>query len=146
MRVSDWSSDVCSSDFATCHQPGHWKPATFDHSRYFLLDRDHNTACTTCHLNNNYKQYTCYGCHEHQPTKIITKHREEGITNIENCVRRSEEHTSELQSLMRISYAVFCLKTHTPQPPTTLCHILSIITISHTTFTTTITYTLMPQT
>src|SRR3546814_3408820 len=32
-------------------------------------------------------------------------------------VSRSEEHTSELQSLMRISYAVFCLKTkkHTPQ-------------------------------
>src|SRR3546814_1158359 len=28
--------------------------------------------------------------------------------------RRSEEHTSELQSLMRISYAVFCLKTKTP--------------------------------
>src|SRR3546814_2214881 len=28
---------------------------------------------------------------------------------------RSEEHTSELQSLMRISYAVFCLKTHTKQ-------------------------------
>src|SRR3546814_1909671 len=27
---------------------------------------------------------------------------------------RSEEHTSELQSLMRISYAVFCLKTKTP--------------------------------
>src|SRR3546814_9943129 len=27
---------------------------------------------------------------------------------------RSEEHTSELQSLMRISYAVFCLKTHIP--------------------------------
>src|SRR3546814_13931533 len=87
MRVSDWSSDVCSSDFATCHQPGHWKPATFDHSRYFLLDRDHNTACTTCHMNNNYKQYTCYGCHEHQPTKIITKHREEGITHSEKCVR-----------------------------------------------------------
>src|SRR3546814_5808809 len=37
---------------------------------------------------------------------------------------RSEEHTSELQSLMRISYAVFCLKTkppptHPPQPPPT---------------------------
>src|SRR3546814_8051119 len=30
-------------------------------------------------------------------------------------VRRSEEHTSELQSLMRISYAVFCLKKKTPQ-------------------------------
>src|SRR3546814_4885600 len=37
--------------------------------------------------------------------------------------RRSEEHTSELQSLMRISYAVFCLKKkkkkHKPQPPQT---------------------------
>src|SRR3546814_5910660 len=33
--------------------------------------------------------------------------------------RRSEEHTSELQSLMRISYAVFCLKKNTPNPPTT---------------------------
>src|SRR3546814_2352981 len=30
------------------------------------------------------------------------------------CARRSEEHTSELQSLMRISYAVFCLKKKTP--------------------------------
>src|SRR3546814_10205712 len=32
---------------------------------------------------------------------------------------RSEEHTSELQSLMRISYAVFCLKKKKPQTPTT---------------------------
>src|SRR3546814_4907161 len=32
--------------------------------------------------------------------------------------RRSEEHTSELQSLMRISYAVFCLKKHIHQPTT----------------------------
>src|SRR3546814_160640 len=31
-------------------------------------------------------------------------------TQVETCVGRSEEHTSELQSLMRISYAVFCLK------------------------------------
>src|SRR3546814_6529884 len=33
------------------------------------------------------------------------------------CGRRSEEHTSELQSLMRISYAVFCLKTETKKIP-----------------------------
>src|SRR3546814_8674732 len=32
------------------------------------------------------------------------------FTSSANCIRRSEEHTSELQSLMRISYAVFCLK------------------------------------
>src|SRR3546814_5511894 len=37
---------------------------------------------------------------------------------------RSEEHTSELQSLMRTSYAVFCLKKKPPIPlSTTLCHI-----------------------
>src|SRR3546814_8690783 len=32
------------------------------------------------------------------------------LTSVTGCFRRSEEHTSELQSLMRISYAVFCLK------------------------------------
>lgn len=72
---------------ATCHQPMHWKPATFDHSRYFLLDRHHNVACTTCHLGSDYRQYTCYGCHEHQQARIIAEHREEGITNLDNCVR-----------------------------------------------------------
>src|SRR3546814_2591829 len=35
------------------------------------------------------------------------------VNNMKNHVRRSEEHTSELQSLMRISYAVFCLKKKT---------------------------------
>src|SRR3546814_4949256 len=36
---------------------------------------------------------------------------------------RSEEHTSELQSLMRISYAVFCLKKITTAPPVNLYHL-----------------------
>src|SRR3546814_6600500 len=35
---------------------------------------------------------------------------------VERIVKRSEEHTSELQSLMRISYAVFCLKKHKTTP------------------------------
>src|SRR3546814_7403442 len=35
---------------------------------------------------------------------------EEGLENLGQHIGRSEEHTSELQSLMRISYAVFCLK------------------------------------
>src|SRR3546814_9349475 len=35
--------------------------------------------------------------------------------NADHCCNRSEEHTSELQSLMRISYAVFCLKKKIPQ-------------------------------
>src|SRR3546814_7663119 len=45
-------------------------------------------------------------------------------TDVEGQVR-SEEHTSELQSLMRISYAVFCLKkkTNTKKKTTTINHI-----------------------
>src|SRR3546814_9152390 len=40
--------------------------------------------------------------------------REEDVVELANgCICRSEEHTSELQSLMRISYAVFCLKKTT---------------------------------
>src|SRR3546814_6137254 len=42
------------------------------------------------------------------------------------CGRRSEEHTSELQSLMRISYAVFCLKTK-KRVATLRCHSMMII-------------------
>src|SRR3546814_8356019 len=38
-------------------------------------------------------------------------------------VTRSEEHTSELQSLMRISYAVFCLKKKTPKPAHSTFHL-----------------------
>src|SRR3546814_7263249 len=39
------------------------------------------------------------------------------LTLPSRIAKRSEEHTSELQSLMRISYAVFCLKKKTNQPP-----------------------------
>src|SRR3546814_9073308 len=79
MRISDWSSDVCSSDLSCRSEspqsvrsriravPG-WQHHA-DDSRYRGLSRQHLL---------------------HVP--------------------RSEEHTSELQSLMRISYAVFCLK------------------------------------
>src|SRR3546814_1739996 len=42
-----------------------------------------------------------------QPVEATLKRYEDGVVKVE---RRSEEHTSELQSLMRISYAVFCLK------------------------------------
>lgn len=72
---------------ATCHQPPKWKPATFLHDRYFKLDRAHNVSCATCHAGANYKRYTCFGCHQHQPAQTLAEHREEGITNIDGCVR-----------------------------------------------------------
>ena len=51
-----------------------------------MLDRDHNTTCVTCHTGNDYKRYTCYGCHEHTPAKVRAEHEEEGIRDFENCV------------------------------------------------------------
>src|SRR3546814_3199826 len=51
----------------------------------------------------------------------------------------SEEHTSELQSLMRISYAVFCLKKKTTNPKTTPTHPTPPPTTPHTTPSTTTT-------
>ncbi len=69
-----------------CHSQQQWKPATLDHDKLFVLDRDHQTECVTCHTNDDYSRYTCYGCHEHQPGKIRSKHMKEGIANFENCV------------------------------------------------------------
>ena len=69
-----------------CHGQTAWKPATLDHSRYFVLDRDHNATCSTCHTEPDYKVYTCYGCHEHTPAKIRREHEGEGIRDYENCV------------------------------------------------------------
>lgn len=69
-----------------CHSQQSWKPATFDHDRFFRFDRDHQTACATCHRDQDYSRYTCYGCHAHSRSKIRAEHVEEGIFNYENCV------------------------------------------------------------
>jgi hypothetical protein len=78
---------LATGNCSQCHTQKAWKPATFDHAKSFVLDRDHNVACTTCHVNNDYKRYTCYGCHEHTVENIQRKHRKERISNIDNCVR-----------------------------------------------------------
>lgn len=75
----------------TCHSTQAWRPATFEHSKYFALDRDHNASCVTCHPANNtrapFSQYTCYGCHEHTTSNIVAEHAEEGLRDIQACVR-----------------------------------------------------------
>ena len=70
-----------------CHSVKQWKPSTFNHGKFFVLDRNHNAACATCHVNNDLSRYTCYGCHEHTLANIRAKHAEEGIRNINNCVK-----------------------------------------------------------
>jgi len=83
---------------AQCHNVEGWTPASFDHDNYFILDRDHDAACDTCHRDNDYGGYTCYGCHEHSRSNIREEHFEEGIRNYENCVechRSADEDEAE---------------------------------------------------
>lgn len=83
---------------ALCHQAQAWRPATFEHEKFFVLDRDHNAPCATCHRDSDYRRYTCYGCHEHTPANVLAEHREEGLTDIANCVRchrSADEHGGE---------------------------------------------------
>jgi len=81
-----------------CHTQEAWKPAAFDHDKYFRFDRDHNTECETCHVENNYANYTCYGCHEHSRSKVREEHYEEGIRDYAVCVechRSGDEDEAE---------------------------------------------------
>jgi hypothetical protein len=75
-----------SGNCRQCHTQQSWMPATFDHDRYFLFDQDHQATCNTCHVDNDYARYTCYGCHEHSRSKIREEHLDEGIYQYENCV------------------------------------------------------------
>jgi hypothetical protein len=75
-----------SGNCAQCHTLKAWTPATFEHSKFFVLDEDHNASCATCHTADDYRKFTCYGCHEHTPANISRKHTKEGISNFENCV------------------------------------------------------------
>lgn len=71
---------------ADCHKTNQWSPATFNHSNYFVLDREHNAKCVTCHTSaDNYKIYSCYNCHVHSETTIAREHQEEGISNFSAC-------------------------------------------------------------
>ncbi|MDZ7761794.1 MAG: multiheme c-type cytochrome [Desulfovermiculus sp.] len=70
-----------------CHKTGAWRPASFAHERYFRLDDEHDVSCNTCHPDEDFGQYTCFGCHEHSSGKLAEEHREEGIQDFQNCAR-----------------------------------------------------------
>src|SRR3546814_4730406 len=101
MRISDWSSDVCSSDLAKLpvtrqleedqQDAEEDEDARCDHGGFLLHARECARAAGIWRVAPGN-----IGCGV-GPLRSQTKNR-------------SEEHTSELQSLMRISYAVLCLK------------------------------------
>src|SRR3546814_4235074 len=100
MRISDWSSDVCPSDLWTAGAEANVATA--------LALLGHDVAFATALPQNALGDAAIQSLRGHGVDCRRVIHRE-GRMGL-YFVTRSEEHTSELQSLMRISYAVFCLK------------------------------------
>src|SRR3546814_9293816 len=98
MRISDWSSDVCSSDLDRC-VPRHYRRN--DAQRFAV--QFHPTRVVVDDQ---------FGFQPQLGIMIKIADGEVQYLELRQChwPTRSEEHTSELQSLMRISYAVFCLQ------------------------------------
>src|SRR3546814_1775817 len=126
MRISDWSSDVCSSDLVEfaldCRTAGN----VHGHDDSAHLSRAHPR--TPDHQSASAAQSEFRGCQpdDHRDGHHAARHDPADATIHAGAARlfgarcrhgavtgRSAEHTSELQSLMRISYAVFCLKKKT---------------------------------
>lgn len=75
------------TECAACHSTTAWTPAEFNGKHTFPLDHGEGgtVSCVTCHP-VSYSAYTCYGCHEHEESRIRSKHLEEGIPNFQNCM------------------------------------------------------------
>src|SRR3546814_10756998 len=103
MRISDWSSDVCSSDLSSLHpikEELHMMKSAINVSQVERWTSALGGAALTA---VGLKRRTVGGAALAAGGGALIAR---GLTGY--C--RSEEHTSELQSLMRNSYAVFCLK------------------------------------
>src|SRR3546814_3870062 len=100
MRISDWSSDVCSSDLEVVAQAARQAAAVDPDATVARLHVE--TAETT----GRERAVRIRGA----GGEVAIGAAERAVVPAGAVAARSEEHTSELQSLMRISYAVFCLK------------------------------------
>src|SRR3546814_5196626 len=118
MRISDWSSDVCSSDLG-----GHHVQAPADRHGA------HEVGGEAGERHRNQRGDLVEALPQQREHRAAVGGPRVPAALREDRPHRSEEHTSELQSLMRISYAVFCLKknTHALQQLTHIaCAIYSI--------------------
>src|SRR3546814_5791988 len=102
MRISDWSSDVCSSDL-TFHRPS---------PRHRAARAAHGVRLPSASNDDSHRRNAANRPRPHRAPKSILwpKGAANRMTEDTASAARSEEHTSELPSLMRTSYAVFCLK------------------------------------
>src|SRR3546814_7887231 len=109
MRISDWSSDVCSSDLSAA------KEVVLNSDGFAILSdlsffhEKKSGLIVSAEIDQVVEPYWFHMVmrSDYVGSEMLIKF----ITALHLvCEERSEEHTSELQSLMRISYAVFCLK------------------------------------
>src|SRR3546814_3293259 len=132
MRISDWSSDVCSSDLPAYSGSHVANPSLFPNlgwdpvesfepialavkAPHVIVVRKGLPVDSLAELIDYAKAHpgevtfatSGIGSIQHIGTEQLARHA--GVEML-HIPYRSEEHTSELQSLMRISYAVFCLK------------------------------------
>src|SRR3546814_4380656 len=141
MRISDWSSDVCSSDLIP--------------SLPIQLRLQLSTESRGRHEPHRFlAQRGCVVRHYYSPVAqiVMTSWAASQVSSMSNIMRagtlaqfapnwRSEDHTSELQSLMRTSYAVFCwinkLRMHRhnslKRRPKAYANALEPVNIRHTT-------------
>src|SRR3546814_8435916 len=139
MRISDWSSDVCSSDLKnggirewtlatedslrgeSFADRSHWEPTgraaiAWQPARALTLRAAGYFSYRLPTLNELYRPFRV-GADTTVANAALRPERLAGVeAGVEFQPLRSEEHTSELQSLMRISYAVFCSKKRMLQP------------------------------
>src|SRR3546814_3568165 len=119
MRISDWSSDVCSSDLgarnrtiAAAHDH-HLRPAG-DQRPHFGVEIGGIADGDGVDQLNPGGGEKRLGLADHSPTLAAVRVDDQRCLARDGCACfRSEEHPSELQSIMRISYAVFCLNKNT---------------------------------
>src|SRR3546814_3407779 len=105
MRISDWSSYVCSSDLPDTSYPQEEASHESEDGDSALL---RNVAAPSSESEAGVKPASNGTLRNPKQDRTV---REVSIKEVRTAEPvRSEEHTSELQSLMRISYAVFCLK------------------------------------
>src|SRR3546814_6166739 len=103
------------------------------HERLLAGSKDH--ALDAFILSQNRRRFFHIGnkgvrYHVHGFVGIVEDQGGEAVIRLFDF-KRSEEHTSELQSLMRISYAVFCLKKKNKQHSTSVCRIKTTHTKTH---------------
>src|SRR3546814_9549625 len=113
MRISDWSSDVCSSDLLS------FAPQRMFLTHYSQVQNAPELAQTLRQGIARYERIaTTLAAVPDRHAQLLRALTDDAMAAVRAHGCRSEEHTSELQSLMRISYAVFCLQKKKINKPT----------------------------